>query len=129
MTQRHGWPSLAEWTLAFGLVTYAILGLMTIGIFVVPFAIAAVVIAGRRNRGWPEAMFGGFLGVASICLLVAFLNRDYSLCPTTIRLGPGDHFRCGGRDPMPWLSVGGLLAATGLMGYTAFRLIHRNVAT
>jgi hypothetical protein len=34
-----------------------------------------------------------------------------------MRLAHGEHFSCGGFDPMPWLAIGALLTAAGFVGY------------
>ena len=129
MRGRTGWPSVIEWTLALSLAAFAVVSVMSIGMFVLPFAVAAAAIVARRNRTWPESVFGGLLGAAAVCLLVAYLNRAYSPCPAgPMWLGPGEHVRCGGLNPLPWLTVGALLTAVGLVGYAAFRR-HREPAT
>src|SRR5215208_455167 len=125
---RKGWRSLLEWAAAFALLALAVVGAMSIGIFVVPFAIAAIVLAARRNCRWPEAALGAFLGVGSLCLFIAFLHRDDSPCPaarTLVRVRPGERLSCGGLDPVPWLAIGLLLAAVGLGGYLLFHRTHR----
>jgi hypothetical protein len=125
MRDRSGWQSLAEWGLALGLVALAIVGAMSIGMFVLPIAIVAVVFAARRNRVWPEGPMGALVGVGTICLFVAYRNRSYSPCPPgPMLLAHGEHFSCGGFDPMPWLTIGVLLTAAGLVGYFLSRRIH-----
>ncbi len=122
MSGRIGWQSLTEWAFGFALVGLATIAAMTIGIFVLPFAAAALAVAGVRNRAWPEAPMGGLVGVGVTCLFVAYRNRGYSPCPTgPMRLARDEHFSCGGFDPAPWLIVGMLLIATGILGYLASR--------
>ena len=129
---RTGWRALLEWALAFALFALTLIGAASIGIFVAPFAIGAVVLAVRRNRDWPEAALGGLTGVGAVCLFIAYRNRNYSPCPppgTTVRLARGGHFSCGGLDPVPWLTIGVALAGVGLAGYLAFRQIERRRMT
>ncbi|MDP9200894.1 MAG: hypothetical protein M3P26_03025 [Gemmatimonadota bacterium] len=122
MRDRSGWQSLAEWAVACGLMTLAVIGAMTIGIFVLPVAIAAVVLVARRNRAWPEAPMGALVGAGSIFLFVAYRNRSYSPCPPgPMRLAQGEHFSCGGFDPIPWLTIGLALTASGFAGYLVYR--------
>jgi len=124
MRNRGGWPAFAEWALAMALLSFAVIGAASIGVLVLPFALLALALAARRNRAWPEAPMGGLTGVGSICLLVAYINRAYSPCPTgptRVRVVSGGHFSCGGFDPMPWLMVGLLLAAVGCVGYLVLR--------
>ena len=130
--RRHGWLSLLQWTLALGLVAYSVVGAMTVGMFVIPFALGAVVIVARRNRLWPESIFGALCGAAVVSLLIALLNREASPCPPvprTVVLEPGERAQCGGRDPTPWLAAGVVLASTGLLGYALARPRHREAAT
>ena len=122
------WLSLGEWTIAFGLLTLAILGAMTIGMLILPFAIGALAFAARRNRGWPESTMGALLGIGTVLLAIAYGNRDYSPCPGRIRLAPGEYFRCGGRDPVPWLVIGLVLVVAGSVGYWAWRRVQRSGA-
>jgi hypothetical protein len=129
-TGQAGWQALVEWALAFALLALTLIGAASIGMFVAPFAIAAMVFAVRRNRDWPEAALGGSAGAGATCLFIAYRNRGYVPCPpsgTPMRLGPGEHhFACGGFDPMPWLAIGLVLAVTGLGGYVVFRRAHRS---
>ena len=120
MKDRGGWLAFAEWALALALLSLAIIGAASIGVLLLPFALLALALAARRNRAWPEAPTGGLTGVGSICLFVAYINRVYSPCPTghnRVRIVNGDHYSCGGFDPMPWLTVGLLLTAAGCVGY------------
>src|SRR5688500_4235174 len=99
MDRNAGWPSLLNWALAFGLLTLTVLGIMSIGIFILPFAAIALVFVARRHRAWPEAVLGAPLGVATVLLWIAFANRDYSPCLPEHRvmvLAPGQSFSCGG---------------------------------
>ena len=70
-TNRTGWLSLLEWAIASLTLTLTLIGAASIGIFVAPFAIIAVVVAVRRNRVWPEAASGGLVGASAVCLFVA----------------------------------------------------------
>jgi hypothetical protein len=120
MRDRTGWQSFAEWALALALLSFAIIAAASIGMFVFPFAIVALVFAERRNRSWPEPLMGGLVGIGSVLLFVAYRNRHYAPCPPgrfPMRLAHGEHFSCGGFDPMPWLAVGALLTAAGLVSY------------
>jgi hypothetical protein len=120
MRNRSGWNSFAEWALALALLSFALIGAASIGRFVFPFAIVALVLAERRNRPWPEPLMGGLVGIGAVLLFVAYRNRNYAPCPPgrfPMRLAHGEHFSCGGFDPMPWLAIGALLTAAGFVGY------------
>jgi len=132
MRDRTGWPSLLEWSLALGLIAFAVISVMSIGVFVLPFGVMALAIAARRNRAWPESLSGGLVGAGGVCLVVAYRNRAYSPCPplgTPMRLSFGEHFTCGGFDPTPWLAIGLLMTGAGLVSYLAFRRIRGAAAT
>jgi hypothetical protein len=125
---RPGWRSLIEWALALALLALALIGAASIGMLVVPFAIVALVFASRRNRAGPEPALGGLVGVGSVCLFVAYRNRAYVPCPppgTPVRVSPGDHFSCGGLNPIPWLTIGMLLIAVGIGCYLVLRRTRR----
>jgi hypothetical protein len=84
---------------------------LTIGILVLPAAVAAgaVLLIWRRSRN--GSAVGLLSGVGIVPLYVGYLNRD----------GPGNvcHTIAGGQEcvgewsPVPWLVLGGLLAACG----------------
>ena len=126
MRNRSGWQSFAEWALALALLSFALIGAATIGMFVFPFAVLALVLAERRNRPWPESLMGGLVGIGSVLLFVAYRNRDYASCRRgfPMRLAHGELFSCGGFDPMPWLAIGALLTAAGFVGYFVSKRTH-----
>ena len=130
MNRRMGWRALIEWAVGFALVSLVMIGAMTIGMFILPFAAIALGFAGARDRAWPEAPTGALVGVGAACLLIAYINRDYSPCPTgPMRLAHGEYFSCGGLDPHPWLNVGLLLIASGIIGYVVARRARLATAT
>jgi hypothetical protein len=131
MKGRATWWSLATWAVAFGLLTLAIVGAWSIGVYVLPFAIVALVVAGSLNRSRPGSLWGAPVGAGSVLMYIAYLNRNYSPCPTSgtvTRLSPGQHTSCGGFDPIPWLLLGALGCFLGVAGYFAWRRRH-DVAT
>jgi hypothetical protein len=104
-----GWWRFTAWVLAGGLTFFAFLTGFSIGLFVLPFAVAAVWLVARGGRLWPEILgLVGGLGVPAI--VVAVLNRDGSGCRTSEE-GGLTTVTCGGLDPVPWLVVGLLLLA------------------
>ena len=129
MKGRIGWQSFGEWALASAIVTFTMLAMLSFGPFVLPIAVIAVVVAARRNRAWPEALMGGHAGAGTILLYVAYINRDSSPClpgPVYSTLSNGQHFSCGGADPIPWLTAGVLSVVGGLLGQVVSRRILRN---
>jgi membrane protein implicated in regulation of membrane protease activity len=100
------------------LYALALLGAMTIGIFVLPVAVVATVLIGRRRRarvGRP----GLVSGTALPLMYVAYLNRD----------GPGTVCSAiaGGQScvdewsPWPWLAVGLALLVAGAIVFARGR--------
>jgi hypothetical protein len=119
---RAGWPSLLAWSLAFAALAFSFVSAMTVGLFVAPFALLLCLAAALLATAWPEAPLGALLGTGAICLLIGFLHLDYVPCPTgELRLAPGEHFRCGGFRPTPWLVAGAGLVSASLGAYALFR--------
>jgi hypothetical protein len=100
----QGWRWFWAWGLAGGLVLFAFVTGLTIGLFLLPLAVVALVLVARRSRGWPEGL-GVLAGMAAVCLSVGGLQ-----------LAAG-----GGLDPWPWLAVGAPLGALGVGGYALLR--------
>ncbi|MGH2994771.1 MAG: hypothetical protein ACRDON_09000 [Gaiellaceae bacterium] len=100
----EGWPWFWAWGLAGGLVLFALLTGFSIGLFLLPLAVVALVLVARRARGWPEGL-GVLAGVAAVCLSVGGLQLAAD----------------GGLDPRPWLAVGAALGALAVGGYMFLR--------
>jgi hypothetical protein len=122
MPRSAGWKAFVAWALAGALVVFAFLSGFSIGLFVLPLAGVVLWIVARRTSAWPE-VFGVGAGAGALCLLVAFLNRDYTPCPEgPITLAPGQtSFECGGADPVPWLVAGVALVAGSVLAYFLLR--------
>jgi hypothetical protein len=101
MTPRRGWPWFAAWAGAGALAVFAFLTGFSIGLFVLPFAVVALVVVWGRTRGGWEAL-GLLAGAGAIALLIAALHAD-----------PENR----GLDPVPWLVAGLLLVGAGAGGY------------
>src|SRR5688572_19770646 len=102
MTPRRGWPWFAAWAGAGALTTLAFLTGFSIGIFVLPFAGVAWLVALRGGVG--AQMLGLLAGAGAIALLVAALHAD-----------PDNR----GLDPVPWLVTGLALVAAGTLAFAA----------
>jgi hypothetical protein len=87
------------WALAGGLLTFSVVGAASIGLFVLPLALAAIWFAFRAGRVWPEAL-GTLAGAAAVCFLIGYLQSEP-----------------GGFDSLPWFVAGCVLAPTGMVGY------------
>lgn len=124
---RNGWPAIANWALASALVVFSALGIMTIGWFIMPFAIWACYRAAFRYSLFPDGVSGIMFGAGAVILVIAFLNRDYVPCPTGgIIVFPGDTgmHHCGGSDPMPWFRTGAALTMIGATTLVLFRRLR-----
>jgi hypothetical protein len=95
-----GWRWFAAWALAGALVAFAFLSAASIGLFVVPFALVALVLAARSGAGGRE-MLGMVAGAGLVSLLIAALNV--------------------GEGAAPWLLVGLGLVTAGIVAYAAAR--------
>lgn len=95
---------------------YAVLGVLSIGPFILPFPLIATVILTRRptaRQGYPGLLAGP--GIAAV--LVAYDNRH----------GPGDvctrtttSVECGQQwNPWPWLIVGTVLVMLAIAWFLA----------
>lgn len=109
------------WLAVGAAFTLSFLGALSIGLFVLPFALVLLVIVVRRSPYLPEAI--GFVsGIGVMLLLVAFRNRGYEPCSADgfQRLAPGQQsVSCGGWNPHPWLYVGIAVTAAGALVYLA----------
>ena len=82
-----GWAAAGA-LLALSLVSF-------IGVLTGPVAIGVIALIAWKSRAWPEPL-GLLAGIGGMCLLVAAL---------------------GNVEPLPWVTVGIVLAAAGLGGY------------
>ena len=100
MNQASGWDWFGAWAFVGALCSFTLLALASIGLFLLPFALLALFLVGRRGVRGPE-LLGLITGVGAIVILIGTLNT-------------GDH---GGLDPRPWLIVGAALVAAGVVAY------------
>ena len=101
--QSVGWRWFAGWAVVGGTLVFALLTALSIGIFVAPFAIAALILVVRRARLWPESL-GVLAGIGAVAVAVAALNW---------RPEPGS----GAPDAVSWLVAGLVLIAGGITLY------------
>jgi hypothetical protein len=78
------------WAIAGALVTFSFVAAASIGLLILPFAALATVFIARSTRDRAEPL-GSLVGAASICFLIAWLQR-----------APG------GFDARPWVRRGHL---------------------
>jgi len=110
-----GW--FLAWTVAGALVALTVLGILSIGIFVLPFAVAAIIFLRRRSPGWPTTL-GIPAGVGVMAIVLGFLNLDYQPCTSApIVLHGQETYSCGGIDPTPLFLVGSLILVAAFVVY------------
>jgi len=96
-----GWRWFLAWVLAGALSALALVSALSIGIFILPLAVVAIVLIARRSPRGPE-LLGLVTGAGVLGIVVWVLSR-------------------GEWDATRWL-VGGLaLAAAGVVAYAAAR--------
>jgi hypothetical protein len=98
-----GWGRFWLWAVAGALVAFSVIAAASIGLFVLPVAALAVVLAVRRT-GRRTEMMGAFPGAGGVCALIAPLQR-----------GPGS------LDATPWIVAACVLAAVGIAGFALSR--------
>jgi hypothetical protein len=118
-TDRPSWASFFAWPMIGAALSLSVLGAMTIGVFVFPFAIAGL-FALRKWGGNQKSSVGLISGAGLPVLYVAYLNRQ----------GPGmvcGSYKNGGGyctqeySPWPFLIVGAILVALGVVLFIRLR--------
>ncbi len=137
MPGREAWGGFFGWMVAGALFGFAIAGLASIGLLVLPFAIVVVVIMTRAHAPAGSA-FGVLAGMGAMALFLGVLSLGYTPCDETGTLIDGDivygftqegdpdfdgETSCGGWPPWPFLATGAVLttAGVGLFMVTAGR--------
>jgi hypothetical protein len=112
----------AAWFLVGAGFALALLGAMTIGIFVLPVVLGVTALVATR-RGSTVGVGGLVAGPALLLFFVAYLNRDG---PGTICRSIESGTECVEEwSPWPWLAVGVLMLAVGLGVFVTMRRNHR----
>jgi hypothetical protein len=112
------WSFLA-WPVVGAALSFSVLALMTIGIFILPFALLGLFIL-LKWGGDRRSSFGLISGIGLPLLYVAFLNRDG---PGTIcsSYGNGGQQCMDEWSPWPWFLIGAALVATGIALFVRLR--------
>ena len=74
-----GWAGFALWALVGCLYGLVYLGILSIGMFILPIAIVATIAAARRCKVWPEIL-GMMLGPAAAMMRLGALNSGFRAC-------------------------------------------------
>jgi hypothetical protein len=117
------WPFFA-WVAVGAAACVAVLSVLSIGVFVAPFVVAAAVFLLRWLRGRTVAVFGAVSGVGLALLYVGYLNRGGpgEVCSTT-----ASSQSCVTEwSPWPWFVAGIALFAIGIAACTFFRTLIRH---
>jgi len=114
LTDHRPWGWFGAWALVGAAFAVSLVGILTVGIFVLPFAIIGTVLLTRspsRLRGLP----GVIAGLGLPLLYVAYLNRGGpgEVCSAI----PGGESCTQALDPWPWLAAGLLLITAGVVVY------------
>jgi hypothetical protein len=110
-TARRGWGWFVAWVALGVMWVVAVLGVFTIGIFVLPIAAAGtILLATRRHAG--DGIAGVISGLGVPLLYVAFLNRHGpgTICTTSHN---GGQSCVDELNAWPWLVFGLVLVALG----------------
>lgn len=121
MATRRSWGWFAAWWLVGALWSFTFLAVATVGLFVLPSAMAATAILVWRSHG--SGLIGLLSGLGIPVFYVAYLNRG----------GPGNVCSAiaGGQScaqewsPWPWLGVAIPLTVAGLLIFRYRRVENR----
>jgi hypothetical protein len=74
----HGWRWFGAWWASGGVFAFSFVSGFSVGLFVLPFAAAALFVVAAQAPHLPET--GGFVaGVGTLALVVAWLNWDHGI--------------------------------------------------
>lgn len=116
---KPNWKSFLAWPLIGAALALSVLGAMTIGIFVLPFALAGF-FALLKWGGNRKSSVGLISGAGLPVLFIAYLNRN----------GPGmvcGPYKNGGQQctqeysPWPFLVIGAILVLLGVLLFIRLR--------
>ena len=104
------WAWFAAGLVAGAALALGLLGALSIGIFVLPLAVALTVFLAIRH---PEGLIGAISGLGLPLLYVAYLNRDG---PGTVCTTSAGGTSCADEwAPLPWALAGLVLVAAGVV--------------
>ena len=115
----RAWPWFVAWALVGASFSVAVLGALTIGLFVLPVAAGATLVLVTR-RGAPSGLPGLVSGLGLPLLWVAYLNRSGP--GTVCTSAPDGASQCVDEwSPWPWVAVGLVLVVCGLVVFVRLR--------
>lgn len=109
---RVSWAWFGAWWLTGGLWSFTLLGIATVGLFVLPVSLALTVVLARRSHG--TGLLGVVSGLGLPLFYVAWLNRagPGNVCSST---SDGGQACLQEWSPWPWLAVAVILTLGGLV--------------
>ncbi len=113
------WPFFA-WAAVGAGACLALLGVLSIGLFVLPLVLAALIALLLWPGGRTVAALGAISGLGLVPLFVAYLNRGGpgDVCTTSVSGGQS----CTSEwSPWPWLGAGLALVALGAVAFARLR--------
>jgi hypothetical protein len=114
-----GWPAALGWALGFAIAAVAAAAVVSIGWFVLPFAMIACGVAAWRCRALPEGAIGASLGTGIVLCVVGLMNPNRpEPCVRSITLRAGEHasLSCGGVNGTSWLPLVVALVVVAVAG-------------
>jgi hypothetical protein len=116
---KPSWPSFFAWPVVGAALAISILGLMTIGLFVLPFALLGLLFLYKLG-GNRRSSVGLISGAGLPFIYIAYLNRDGpgNICTP---VGNGGQQCMQEFSPWPFLIIGLALIVTGLVLFIRIR--------
>jgi multisubunit Na+/H+ antiporter MnhB subunit len=103
-SRRAGWPATLVWTLGCALAAFAAVGAMSIGIFVLPFAVIACGVAAWLYHALPEGAIGASLGTGIVLCVLGLMNHPFVPCVGGFQVISARHI--SGCDGTSWFPLG-----------------------
>lgn len=118
--QLRGWPAFAGWSLVGATLALSLVGIASIGLLVLPFALALLWLAYRYLAASTE-LLGLAAGAGLLGVIVGFINLDYYAgpCPDGQRRTENGIEGCDGFSPVPWFVAGSLLVVGSAAAFAA----------
>jgi hypothetical protein len=117
------WGRFFIWLAVGAVYAVALVGIASIGLFVLPFAVIGTVLVMRRTGG-KDGLFGLLSGLGIPLLYVSYLNREG---PGTVCSHVSGGQSCGGEsDPWIWFGIGMSMLFAGTLLFM-LRRSHRRV--
>jgi len=113
-----GWPATSVWALGFAIAAFAVASAMSIGLFVLPFAVIACGVAAWRCRALPEGAIGAGLGTGLVIFVIGLMNSRCGALSLPFGIGAHNYSftGCGGINGTSWLPLAVALVVAAVAG-------------